>query len=70
MAWKIEFDEQAAREFRKLDRAVQRRIQRYLRQRIMPAEDPLESSADPLSLDCGGIVWEIIVSSVISKTTG
>lgn len=40
MSWKIEFDAAAAKEFRKLNRTVQQRIQRYLRERIMVAADP------------------------------
>lgn len=40
MAWKIEFAESAARQLRKLDRTVARRILAFLRERIAPAEDP------------------------------
>lgn len=40
MAWKIEFDIEAAREFRKLDHAAQLAIRKYLRDRIAMDEDP------------------------------
>ena len=40
MAWTIEFDEQAERDLAKLDKPVQKRIVRYLQERIAPAEDP------------------------------
>jgi len=33
-------NEDAAKEFSKLDRATQRKIQRYIAQRIEPADDP------------------------------
>lgn len=38
--WKVEFDDRARRELRKLDAKVQQAILRYLRQRIAVAEDP------------------------------
>lgn len=40
MSWRVEFDAAAAKEFRRLDRVVQRRIQRYLRERVVVADDP------------------------------
>jgi mRNA interferase RelE/StbE len=40
LAWKIDFDEQAADEFRRLDRQVQRLIYRYLIERIATNENP------------------------------
>ena len=40
MNWKVEFDAAAAKEFKKLDRTVQQRIRRYLRERLMVADDP------------------------------
>ena len=40
MAWKIEFDIEAAREFRKLDHTAQLAIRKYLRDRIAMDEDP------------------------------
>jgi mRNA interferase RelE/StbE len=40
LAWKIEFDEAAARDFRKLDRQAQKAIRDWLRQRLGVREDP------------------------------
>lgn len=40
MAWTIEFDAVAAKELGRLDRSIQRRIVRFLRERIAPCEDP------------------------------
>ena len=40
MAWTVEFDAEAAEEFKSLDHSVQRRLQDYIRDRISAAEDP------------------------------
>ena len=40
LAWRVEFDRDAARDLRKLDVPGQRRILRYLRERIATDEDP------------------------------
>ena len=40
MIWRVEFDERARRELRKLDPASQRALLRYLRERIAGGEDP------------------------------
>ena len=40
MAWRIEFEESAKKELAKLDRQEARRIVRFLREQIEPAEDP------------------------------
>jgi len=40
LAWKIEFAESAARQLRKLDRTVSRRILTFLGERVATAEDP------------------------------
>jgi mRNA interferase RelE/StbE len=40
LAWTIEFDEQALCDLEKLDRPIQKRIRRYLQDRIAPSEDP------------------------------
>ena len=40
MAWRIEFSEAADRDFAKLDKTIQRRIFRYLHDRIATAVDP------------------------------
>lgn len=38
--WRVEFDRDAAKEFRKLGEPARRTILRYLRERIATAEDP------------------------------
>lgn len=38
--WRVEFDDYARRVLRKLNRAIQDQIKRYLRERIATAEDP------------------------------
>ena len=38
--WRVEFDDRARRDLRKLDASVQTAILRYLRERIATAEDP------------------------------
>ena len=38
--WRVEFDQDAARDLRKLDVHAQRLILRYLRERIATEEDP------------------------------
>jgi mRNA interferase RelE/StbE len=40
LAWTIEFDASAAKTFRRLERPVQQRIVRFLRDRIAPSSDP------------------------------
>jgi mRNA interferase RelE/StbE len=40
LAWRIEFADSAARQLRKLDSAVARRITAFLRDRIVPENDP------------------------------
>ena len=40
MAWRIEFADSAAKQLRKLDPAVARRITAFLRDRVVPANDP------------------------------
>lgn len=40
MTWRIEFAESVAKQFRKLDPAIARRLIRYLRERVAPLEDP------------------------------
>lgn len=40
LAWKIEFADSAAKQLRKLDSAVARRIGGFLRDRVVPASDP------------------------------
>jgi mRNA interferase RelE/StbE len=40
LAWAIEFDPAAFRELSRLDKQIQRRILRYLRERLAGEEDP------------------------------
>jgi mRNA interferase RelE/StbE len=40
LKWRIEFDPAAAKEFKKLDRVVQVRIPRFLRDRLLAGSDP------------------------------
>lgn len=40
MIWRIEFDPAAYEELAQLDRVVQKRIMKVLRERIAPLEDP------------------------------
>lgn len=40
MAWRIEFDPAAVDELARLDRPVQKRILKVLRERIAPLDDP------------------------------
>jgi len=39
-AWRVEFDRAAVRELRKLDVDAERRVLRYLRERIAGSDDP------------------------------
>lgn len=40
MTWKVEWDDRARKELRRLDHTAQNRILRYLRSRIATTEDP------------------------------
>lgn len=40
MIWKVEFDDAAVKELRKLDYPIQQEILRYFRERIATEEDP------------------------------
>jgi len=40
LTWRIEFAESAATELRKLDPVVSRRLTKFLRERIVPLDDP------------------------------
>jgi mRNA interferase RelE/StbE len=48
LAWSIEFEDTAAKQFRRLDATVQRRILSYLSERVSPSEDP-KKLAEPLT---------------------
>jgi mRNA interferase RelE/StbE len=40
LTWRIEFAESVAKQLRKLDPAIARRLTRYLRERVAPLDDP------------------------------
>jgi len=40
LTWRIELAESVAKQFRKLDPAVSRRLTQFLRERLAPLEDP------------------------------
>jgi len=61
LAWNVEFDAEAADEFRNLDRSVQIRIQKYIRGRLVDADDPL-AFARPLRGEQAGL-WRFRVGS-------
>lgn len=56
-AWTIEFAESAARQLRKLDRPVARRIIAFLRERVSTAADP-RSLGEALKGDELGRFWK------------
>ncbi len=56
MAWTIEWDERAFKEFKRLDRKAQEIIRRYLKERIAVDDDPRRFGA-PLSHDLAGF-WK------------
>jgi mRNA interferase RelE/StbE len=56
-AWTIEFAESAARQLRKLDRPVARRIIAFLRERVSTAADP-RSLGEALKGDELGRLWK------------
>jgi mRNA interferase RelE/StbE len=45
MVWKIEFDPAAIKELGKLDKTVERRIVKFLRERVARLEDPRQIGA-------------------------
>lgn len=53
MTWKIEFDPKALAELERLDRQVQCRIDRVLRERIAPLEDPRSVGEELRGKDLG-----------------
>lgn len=57
MAWQIEFDPDALKELRKLDKPIQIRLLGFLRQRIGPLADP-RSVGEALSGDTLGRYWK------------
>jgi mRNA interferase RelE/StbE len=56
LAWQIEFDSEAEDDLNKIDRDIQRRIMRYLRERIATGKDPRRFGA-PLRRELSGL-WK------------
>ena len=54
MIWKVEFDDAAVKELRRLDKVAQRTILQYLRERIASEEDP-RRFGKPLSGELAGL---------------
>ena len=61
MTWKVEFDDRALKELRKLDPPVQREILRFLRQRVATPDKP-KRFGKPLSGDRLGL-WRYRIGS-------
>ena len=57
MAWTVEFDAAAAKELRKLDPPVARRIVAFLRERVAPADNP-RAIGEALRADALGEYWK------------
>ena len=57
MAWTVEFDAAAAKELRKLDAQVARRIVAFLRERLAPLDNP-RSIGEALHGDTLGEFWK------------
>lgn len=56
MAWQIEFDAEVEKDLKKIDRGVQRRIMRYLCEKIATDSDPRRFGA-PLRRELSGL-WK------------
>jgi mRNA interferase RelE/StbE len=52
--WKVEFDDRARRELRKLDQHIQSEILRYLREHIAGTDDP-RKFGKPLRINLAGL---------------
>ncbi|MBA4265500.1 MAG: type II toxin-antitoxin system mRNA interferase toxin, RelE/StbE family [Comamonadaceae bacterium] len=57
MAWQIEFDPDALKELKKIDRPVQKRLLSFLRDRLSPLDDP-RSLGEALSGARLGSYWK------------
>jgi len=57
LAWRIEFAASAAKQLRRLDSAVARRILAFLRERVAPADDPRSISDALKGVDLGSF-WK------------
>jgi len=56
LAWQIEFDSEAESDLRKMDREMQCRVLRYLREKIATGKDPRRFGA-PLRRELSGL-WK------------
>jgi len=54
MAWRIEFSDDADRDFSNLEKSIQRRVFRYLPERVVVAADPRDLG-EPLAHDLAGL---------------
>ncbi|EKD75484.1 MAG: Addiction module toxin, RelE/StbE family [uncultured bacterium] len=61
MTWTVEWDDRARKEFRKLDKQLQKNILKYLRKRIAADSDP-RRFGKPLSYDKHGL-WRYRVQN-------
>lgn len=61
MTWKVEFDDRALKELRKLDPQIQRQILLFLRQRVATPDNP-KRFGKPLSGDRLGL-WRYRIGS-------
>ena len=72
MAWRVEWEDEAVKELRKLDTRAQRNIVRFLREKIATGDDP-RRFGDPLRKDLKGL-WKYrigdyrIICSIEDKT--
>ncbi len=72
MAWRVEFDERAAREFDRLDATVKKRIGSFLKNRILPADDPRKvGNVKSLSGEFAGCYrWRVADYRIIARVRG
>lgn len=67
MTWKVEWDDRARKELRKLDKKLQKDVLQYLRERIMTNKDP-RRFGKPLSYDkCGLWRYRVQNSRIICR---
>ena len=72
MAWRVEWEDEAVKELKKLDARAQRNIVRFLREKIAVEDDP-RRFGDPLRKDLKGL-WKYrigdyrIICSIEGKT--
>lgn len=62
MTWTVKWEDSAAKEFRKLDKSIQKTILTYLRERISVKEDP-RRFGKPLSYDKYGL-WRYRIQDI------